>query len=163
MNGIKLGRERMIIIDLLASMHFYLILWHGQSLSTIWWIGENRRFVSLSDVHFFLISCLKGSSAYLSIWRSTELWNLWHCFFTSVRSPIANHSLNHSKKIFFKKKYFNFFNSPLILSATFSNFFFAFSKIFSRFYFLISSKYFFLCFTIILDNNSRIVKFTLRN
>lgn len=34
--------------------------------------------------------------AYLSVWRSTELWNLWHCFFTSVRSPIANHSLNHS-------------------------------------------------------------------
>lgn len=39
--------------------------------------------------------------AYLSIWRSTELWNLWHCFFTSVRSPFANHSLDHSIKYFY--------------------------------------------------------------
>lgn len=47
----------------------------------------------------------RGALAYLSVWRSTELWNLWHCFFTSVRSPIANHSLNHSNQIFF---YFQF-------------------------------------------------------
>lgn len=128
-------------IDLLALMHFYLILWHGRCLSGWlehcsphqWWIRRSMRsreilawargskkpslFKCPKISHWIFLTLLtqgtstikKNSSlqrvnlktllAHLSVWRSTELWNLWHCFFTSVRSPIANHSLDHSIRL----------------------------------------------------------------